>query len=115
MSVRVCGVLGPDADGRVWIKLFADGKDINLSVPKDSMMGEALLAEMKPHCCEHDCAKDAEFAIYGTSGHPEDCTHACRAHVGDMLGSIEGATPNRRWEVILIEDDPATVKPEVIP
>jgi hypothetical protein len=40
-----------------------------------------------PYCCEPDCVKDAEFGIYGSSGHFEDVTEACEDHVGILLGT----------------------------
>ena len=39
------------------------------------------------HCCEHDCAKVAEFSIHGSSGHFEDVTESCEDHVGILLGT----------------------------
>ena len=33
------------------------------------------------------CGKDAEFAIYGESSHPDDETMGCEDHVGALLGS----------------------------
>ena len=41
----------------------------------------------KPYCCEMHCQNDAEFGIYGSSGHFEDVTEACAKHVGALLGT----------------------------
>ena len=41
----------------------------------------------KPYCCYLDCPNDAEFGIYGSSGHFEDVTEACEAHIGALLGT----------------------------
>ena len=40
-----------------------------------------------PYCCEMHCKKDAEFGIYGSSGHFEDVTEACEEHIGVLLGT----------------------------
>ncbi len=49
------------------------------------------------HCCfmglNGDCKKDARYVIWGTKG-PEDYTHACDSHVGDLAG------PGDRVELI---------------
>ncbi len=55
---------------------------------------------MKPHCCEHDCTKAAEFSIHGSSGHFEDVTEACEGHVGVLLGTpIWLKAANESWTV----------------
>ena len=41
----------------------------------------------RPYCCHMDCDNDAEFGIYGSSGHFEDVTEACAEHVGALLGT----------------------------
>ncbi|KKL24380.1 hypothetical protein LCGC14_2415890 [marine sediment metagenome] len=41
----------------------------------------------EPYCCEQSCSKDAEFGIYGSSGHFEDVTETCVRHVGALLGT----------------------------
>jgi hypothetical protein len=35
-------------------------------------------------CCEPNCDKQAEWAIYDGDG-IEDYTHSCTAHVGELL------------------------------
>lgn len=54
----------------------------------------------KPYCCVTGCNADAEFEIV-----PEqqvgEYTHACRAHVGELL--CDG--PVGRWEVRRLEGD----------
>ena len=53
-----------------------------------------------PHCCTIDCTKDAEFTIYGASGHPEDYTQACEGHVGVLLDTLEWLPQeNKSWTV----------------
>jgi hypothetical protein len=73
----------------------------------------------KLYCCFHHCADDcvddgqhgphgnckadAEFEIIEqrTDLHPADnSTHACRAHVGEMLGSTKMDPPTRSWVVV---------------
>ncbi len=39
------------------------------------------------HCCADGCSERAEFGIYGSSGHPDDATETCMAHVGQLLGT----------------------------
>ena len=57
-------------------------------------------AEGKPYCCELDCVKDAEFGIYGSSGHFEDVTEACEEHVGALLGTPTWlANENDHWVI----------------
>ena len=41
----------------------------------------------KPYCCHILCFRDAEFGIYGSSGHFEDVTEACERHIGSLLGT----------------------------
>jgi hypothetical protein len=49
-----------------------------------------------------ECDKDAEFTIFGGSGHFEDVTEACTEHVGALLGTPEWLTKgNREWTVTL--------------
>lgn len=57
------------------------------------------LAPKPPFCCHMDCDEDAEFVIIGSSGDPDDFTHACARHVGELLGTPEGARENRAWFV----------------
>lgn len=57
---------------------------------------------MELHCCYPDCPKEAEFEIQeDNSGiHPADgCTHACAAHVGEFLGSVDASKPTTIWIV----------------
>ena len=44
-------------------------------------------ADDKPYCCYILCFKNAEFGIYGSSGHFEDVTETCVKHVGALLGT----------------------------
>ena len=41
----------------------------------------------KPYCCHMTCFRNAEFGIYGSSGHFEDVTETCVRHVGALLGT----------------------------
>ncbi len=41
----------------------------------------------KPYCCYMTCFRNAEFGIYGSSGHFEDVTETCAKHVGALLGT----------------------------
>lgn len=43
---------------------------------------------MKPECCVVECEKVAEWEIRTGQG-PDDYTHACTAHVGDLLTDAE--------------------------
>ena len=58
-------------------------------------------------CCDLWCMDPAEFEINGGSGHFEDNTHACEAHVGSLLGTSDWLDQeNREWIVT-----PLTVQP----
>ena len=58
-----------------------------------------------PRCCfvfpedDSQCAAEAEFSIHGSNGHPDEVTEVCPAHVGPLLGDIEGHPPNSHWLV----------------
>jgi len=56
-------------------------------------------------CCVPECEKDAEFAIFGVYGSPDDDTYACKAHVGELLGTPVGLAENVGWTVVLIETE----------
>lgn len=59
-----------------------------------------------PHCCDPDCDRPAEFGIYGESGHPEDVTEACVAHVGELLGTPQWLPGhNLSWTVAVITEE----------
>lgn len=54
------------------------------------------------HCCMIDCPAVAEFAICDEADRTDTAeTHACRAHVGDLLGHGEGVPAGApdRWRV----------------
>jgi hypothetical protein len=56
-------------------------------------------------CCEWDCESEAAFHIQGGSGHPDDNTDSCEAHVGVMLGTPDWAqNDNTWWDVSLIPE-----------
>ena len=38
-----------------------------------------------PFCCQMECDKDAEWEIQWTPRSPDDWTHSCTEHVGEML------------------------------
>ena len=48
-------------------------------------------------CCVMECEKEAAFEVRGTHGHPEDSTHACEAHVGELLGTPDWADYENTW------------------
>ncbi len=54
-----------------------------------------------PHCCFMGCGRDAEFDLWGSSGHFEDYTQSCVEHVGALLGTPTWlATNNTQWIVV---------------
>lgn len=56
---------------------------------------------MKLHCCEMTCEADAEFEIRGRTNHPEDYTHSCTEHVGELLTDLPDLEPVvAGWQVI---------------
>lgn len=81
---------------------------------------------MKAFCCEIGCQADAEFAIFArdpktgsTVGDPmcNEC-HACREHVGNLLGHPPGATGDEsiEWLVcpISVKGDEVKSKDECV-
>ncbi len=62
-------------------------------------------------CCVITCRKDAEFDIFGGSGHFEDTTQACEDHVGSLLGSPDWLAPkdNTQWTVVALETEPSAL------
>jgi len=64
----------------------------------------------KPYCCyindnDESCPNDAEFALYGSSGHFEDVTETCEAHVGMLLGTPTWLSKeNSHWIVYPLLD-----------
>lgn len=57
------------------------------------------------YCCHMDCGpgEPAEFEIHGEHGHPEDVTHACREHIGDLLSTPTWKErKNRVWHIYLL-------------
>lgn len=56
------------------------------------------------YCCQIDCPRSAEFAIYGESGLPEDHTDACADHVGALLDTpLHASRDNHSWHVTVID------------
>ena len=46
------------------------------------------------------CQKKATFEIMdATRGDPDNFTHACESHVGELLGSVEGYPVTTSWNV----------------
>lgn len=64
---------------------------------------------MKQLCCflsdnKERCDHVAEFTIYGGSGHPEDYTESCEAHVGALIGTPTWMEKeNESWTVVAIQ------------
>lgn len=75
---------------------------------RDGSYNEPPGTMKKPFCCfvsdeGKDCGKDAEFTVYGGSGHPEDYTESCEAHLGAMLGTPSWLEkPDQSWTVVLL-------------
>lgn len=56
-----------------------------------------------PWCCYSGCARQAEFSIYGSSGHFEDVTETCERHVGSLLGTPQWLKKdNKSWTVSIL-------------
>lgn len=46
------------------------------------------------------------YEILGGSGHPEDATLACEAHVGVLLGTpVYVKAENRQWTIVRLASD----------
>lgn len=68
----------------------------------------------KNHCCKIDCDAPAEFEIVGESGHPDDSTHACEAHVGELLGTPEWLSRrNRSWTITALSGERDSGAPDL--
>lgn len=57
-----------------------------------------------PHCCEHDCSKEADFTLYGSNGYPDNVTHTCTEHIGHLLGTPVGQPPDSYWTIIPLRE-----------
>jgi hypothetical protein len=52
-------------------------------------------------CCFDGCGKLAEFKVFDSNEHRYDVaeTHACDAHLGALIGSVEPTEPKGPWNV----------------
>jgi len=57
----------------------------------------------KKYCCHDGCENDAEFIVtYNNRRDPDNETHACMEHVGEMLGTVMGHEECCSWTVTRI-------------
>ncbi len=54
-------------------------------------------------CCHVECFVPAEYAIIATTGHPNDYTHSCSDHIGNLLGTVtDQASSEFHYELVPI-------------
>jgi hypothetical protein len=60
-----------------------------------------------PHCCKIGCNQTAEVELVTSTGLPDDYTHSCMDHIGELCGTVT----DRNWGEYTIEIRPLTSPP----